>query len=57
MNKGTNQERAERLFLTKGMNLAELPKEIFATQKPGKGRKEKTEKLKKIARMDPQMYR
>lgn len=54
---GTLQERAERLFLTKGKNLAELPKEIFAKQKPGKGRNEKTEKLKEIARMEAQIYR
>ena len=43
--------------MTKGKNLAELPKEIFAKQKPGKGRNEKTEKLKEIARMEAQIYR
>jgi splicing factor 3A subunit 3 len=54
---GTLQERAERLFMTKGKNLSEVPKELFAKQTPGKGRKEKTEKLKEIARMEAQIYR
>ena len=44
-----HQERAERLFETKGKNLSELPKDMFAKQKPGKGKNEKTEKLKEIA--------
>ena len=48
---------AERLFLTKGKNLAELAKEIFATQKHGKGRKKKTEMLKEIARKEAPIYR
>ena len=52
-----NQERAERLFETKGKNLSELPKDMFAKQKPGKGKNEKTEKLKEIARMEAQIYR
>ena len=30
---------------------------MFAKQKPGKGRSEKTEKLKEIARMEAQVYR
>merc|ERR1712156_678341 len=42
---GTLQERAERLFETKGKNLSELPKDMFAKQKPGKGKNEKTEEL------------
>jgi len=54
---GTLQERAGRLFETKGRNLSELPREMFAKQKPGKGRSEKTEKLKEIARMEAQVYR
>jgi len=54
---GTLQERAERLFLTKGKNLTELDKELFAKTKPGKGKNEKTEKLKEIARMESQIYR
>jgi len=54
---GTLQERAERLFETKGKNLSELPKDMFAKQKPGKGKNEKTEKLKEIARMEAQIYR
>ena len=52
-----HQERAERLFETKGKNLSELPKDMFAKQKPGKGKNEKTEKLKEIARMEAQIYR
>lgn len=43
--------------MTKGKNLSELPKDIFAKQKPGKGKNEKTEKLKEIARMEAQIYR
>jgi len=54
---GTLQERADRLFQTKGKNLAELNKELFAKHKPGKQRNEKTEKLKEIARMEAQIYR
>merc|ERR1719187_1469711 len=54
---GTLQERAQRLFLTKGKNLSELNKDLFAKHKPGKGRNEKTEKLKEIARMEAQIYR
>merc|ERR1712032_1441233 len=42
---------------TKGKNLSELPKDMFAKQKPGKGKNEKTEKLKEIARMEAQIYR
>ena len=30
---------------------------MFAKQKPGKGKNEKTEKLKEIARMEAQIYR
>ena len=45
------------MFETKGKNLSELPKDMFAKQKPGKGKNEKTEKLKEIARMEAQIYR
>merc|ERR1712130_911001 len=49
--------RAERLFMTKGKKLSELPPSLFAKNKPGKGGKKDAEKLKEIARIEAQIYR
>jgi len=54
---GTVQERAERLFMTKGKKLSELPPALFAKNKPGKGGKKDAEKLKEIAKIEAQIYR
>ena len=54
---GTVQERAERLFMTKGKKLSELNPNLFAKNKPGKGGKKDSEKLKEIAKMEAQIYR
>jgi len=54
---GTVQERAERLFSTKGKKLSELNPNLFAKNKPGKGGKKDSEKLKEIAKMEAQIYR
>ena len=53
---GTVQERAERLFMTKGKKLSELPPALFAKNKPGKGGKKDAEKLKEIAKIEAQIY-
>ena len=53
---GTLEERAERLFSTKGKKLSELNPSIFAKNKPGKGGKKDTEKLKEVAAMECQVY-
>ena len=54
---GTVQERAERLFMTKGKKLSELPPALFAKNKPGKGGKKDAEKLMEIAKVEAQIYR
>ncbi|XP_070568018.1 splicing factor 3A subunit 3-like [Ptychodera flava] len=56
---GTLEERAQRLFATKGKSLDELDPNMFAKSKPGKaGRnKDNTEKQKDIAFLESQVYR
>ena len=54
---GTVQERAERLFMTKGKKLSELNPALFAKNKPGKGGKKDADKLKEIAKVEAQIYR
>ncbi|XP_078001473.1 splicing factor 3A subunit 3-like [Glandiceps talaboti] len=56
---GTLEERAQRLFSTKGKSLDELDPNMFAKSKPGKaGRnKDNTEKQKDIAFLEAQVYR
>jgi len=55
---GTLQERAERLFMTKGMDVSELPPTIFAKTKPGaKGGRADNAKQKEIAGMECQVYK
>ena len=50
---GTLQERAERLFLTKGRKLTELNPSLFAKNKPGsKDGKRAPEKMKEIAKIE-----
>uniref|UniRef100_A0A2C9K4I1 Matrin-type domain-containing protein n=1 Tax=Biomphalaria glabrata TaxID=6526 RepID=A0A2C9K4I1_BIOGL len=58
---GTLEQRAQRLFSTKGKNLDELDPALFAKSKPGKsGKAAKTkdsEKQKEIAALEAQVYR
>lgn len=54
---GTLQERAERLFLTKGKHLGELPADLFAKNKPGKGGKKDDGKQKELAALELQVHR
>ena len=58
---GTLEERASRLFGTKGKNLSELDPNLFAknTGKGGKinGKSREAEKQKEIAAMEAQIYR
>ena len=54
---GTLEERAVRLFSTKGKRLNDLNPALFAKTKPGKGGKKDTEKLKEVASMESQVYR
>ncbi|XP_002731266.1 splicing factor 3A subunit 3 [Saccoglossus kowalevskii] len=56
---GTLEERAQRLFATKGKSLDELDQTMFAKSKPGKaGRnKDNSEKQKDIAFLESQVYR
>lgn len=54
---GTLHERAERLFLTKGRSLAELPAELFTKTKPGKGGKKENGKQRELAAMELQVAR
>jgi splicing factor 3A subunit 3 len=56
---GTLEERASRLFGTKGKQLSELDPAMFAKSKPGPGKGGKntreTEKQKEIASMESQV--
>jgi len=54
---GTLDERAVRLFSTKGKRLNDLNPTLFAKTKPGKGGRKDTEKLKEVASMEAQVYR
>ena len=55
---GTLQERAERLFMTKGKTLAELNPALFAKTKPGsKDGKRAPEKMKEVAKIEANIYR
>jgi len=55
---GTLQERAERLFMTKGMDVSELPPALFAKTKPGtKGGRADNVKQREIAGMECQLYK
>jgi len=54
---GTVQERAERLFLTKGRKLSELNPNLFAKNKPGKGGRKDADKMKEIAKLEANIYR
>ncbi|XP_067128795.1 splicing factor 3A subunit 3 [Centruroides vittatus] len=55
---GTLEERAQRLFFTKGKKLSEMDPNLFAKSKPGKaGRSKDTEKQKEIAFLEAQCYR
>lgn len=55
---GTLEERAQRLFMTKGKSVEELDPSLFAKSKPGKVTKGKeTEKIKELAALEAQVYR
>ncbi|PVD28299.1 hypothetical protein C0Q70_10886 [Pomacea canaliculata] len=56
---GTLEERAQRLFSTKGKTLEQLDPALFAKSKPGKAGKtgKETEKQKEIALLEAQAYR
>ncbi|BFZ25141.1 hypothetical protein BsWGS_28180 [Bradybaena similaris] len=58
---GTLEERAQRLFGTKGKTLDELDPALFAKSKPGKvnkvGKTKDSEKQKEIALLEAQVYR
>jgi len=55
---GTLQERAERLFMTKGKKLTELNPALFAKTKPGsKDGKRAPEKMKEVAKIEANIYR
>ncbi|XP_023330503.1 splicing factor 3A subunit 3 [Eurytemora carolleeae] len=55
---GTLQERAERLFMTKGRDVTELPAAIFSKQKPGnKAGRPDNSKHREIACLECQIYR
>ncbi|XP_045118430.1 splicing factor 3A subunit 3-like [Portunus trituberculatus] len=55
---GTLEERAQRLFSTKGMSVEELDPSLFAKSKPGKVTKgRETEKIKELANLEAQVYR
>ncbi|KAK7503215.1 hypothetical protein BaRGS_00005480 [Batillaria attramentaria] len=56
---GTLEERAQRLFNTKGKKLEELDPALFAKAKPGKAGKtgRESEKQKEIALFEAQVYR
>jgi len=54
---GTLEERAQRLFSTKGKNLEELDPAMFAKSKPGKTGRKDTERQKDIAALEAQSYR
>ena len=56
----TLEERAQRLFTTKGKSLEEIDPSLFSKTKPGrgtgKGRKD-TDKNREIASIEAQIYR
>ncbi|KAK8788216.1 hypothetical protein V5799_022008 [Amblyomma americanum] len=52
---GTLEERAQRLFNSKGKQISELDPSLFAKSKPG--RNKDTEKQKEIATLEAQLYR
>jgi len=55
---GTLEERAQRLFYTKGKKANELPVHLFTKLKPGKvGKSRDSERLKEIAALEAQAYR
>lgn len=55
---GTLEERAQRLFYTKGKRLDELDPSVFARSKPGKaGKSREAEKNKELALLEAQVYR
>ncbi|CAH1800257.1 unnamed protein product, partial [Owenia fusiformis] len=55
---GTLEERAQRLFSTKGKRLTDLDPALFAKSKPGKqGRNRDYERQKEIANLEAQVYR
>ncbi|KAK4301111.1 hypothetical protein Pmani_026724 [Petrolisthes manimaculis] len=55
---GTLEERAQRLFNTKGISVEELDPSLFAKSKPGKVTKgRETEKIKELANLEAQVYR
>ena len=55
---GTLQERAERLFMTKGKTLTELNPALFAKTKPGsKDGKRAPEKMKEVAKIEANIYK
>ena len=55
---GTLQERAERLFMTKGKKLTDLSPALFAKTKPGsKDGKRAPEKMKEVAKIEANIYR
>ncbi|XP_005098228.1 splicing factor 3A subunit 3 [Aplysia californica] len=58
---GTLEQRAQRLFGTKGKNLEELDPSLFAKSKPGKagkvGKNKDSEKQREIALLEAQVYR
>ncbi|GIY20409.1 splicing factor 3A subunit 3 [Caerostris darwini] len=55
---GTLEERAQRLFSTKGKKLSELDPNVFAKSKPGRaGRHRDSEKQKDLAALEAQLYR
>ena len=51
------QERAERLFMTKGKKLSDLNPNIFAKTKPGKEGRKDSDKMKDIAKQEAYIYR
>lgn len=56
---GTLEERAQRLFLTKGKKLEELDRAFFTKSKPGKtaGKTRESERQKEIAMLEARVYR
>ena len=53
----TLEERAQRLFLTKGKSLDELDPSMFAKSKPGKNLNRDSERQREIANLEGQVYR
>ncbi|WAR08983.1 SF3A3-like protein [Mya arenaria] len=55
---GTLEERAQRLFSTKGKRLEDLDPAMFAKSKPGRaGKARESEKQREIAGLEAQVYR